>query len=185
MGNFSEVRNNYYNEEEHYTSIDAWVSDEEDTGMCVALVYDSGDVVYLDPIAKEDVDVQASIKEVKEKLSCIPKINLAHLLTLDSSQRNLWLELTYTSTSETAYNCSVEEIAICGDSEGGFAIEESLVDLLLPYSDIELVTQGNTYAILKQRGVEYMVDIVTNFAGVSEECEHLNFNTLCLAPEEE
>ena len=65
---YSEVRNDYYDEESHFTAIDAWIGDE-DEGMTIAVVHDSGDVWYIDNGARYNDEVNKAIDEVKARLA--------------------------------------------------------------------------------------------------------------------
>lgn len=131
-------------------------------------------------------DLLRSIIDNKDPEPEIPKINLEQLCHMPFNERNRYLALTY-GCSEDAYDCSTEEIAICGTDEEGFAEEESLVDLLMPYSDIvegeftsydeEYLEHENTLELI-QYGKHYLIDVVVNSAATSEPCDHYDFNTL-------
>lgn len=66
---FAEVRNNFHDDDNHYTTIDAWESeDDNEEGRVVAVVHDSGDVFYVDNAARNSDMVRTAILEVKQRL---------------------------------------------------------------------------------------------------------------------
>lgn len=68
---YCEVRNDYYDESAHFTTIDAWKSDDDmEEGKVVAVVHDSGDYWYTDSEAINDPMVEQAIKEVQNRLGC-------------------------------------------------------------------------------------------------------------------
>ena len=68
---YCEVRNDYYDESAHFTTIDAWKSDDDnEEGKVVAVVHDRGDYWYTDPEAINDPMVEQAIKEVQNRLGC-------------------------------------------------------------------------------------------------------------------
>lgn len=115
-----------------------------------------------------------------------PRLNLGHLLLLPKNKRNMYVGMTYFAGLEQVYNdCDAVEFLICGDYEDGYAEEESLLEYVLDYSGIsigEILDDEEPYLPnrieLIQNGKVYSVDYIMSEAGVSEECEHFNFNTL-------
>lgn len=69
MSKWAEIRNDYHNDDEGYTSIDAWKTDiGNEEGEVIAKVFDDGKVEYLDNVAKKDEYAQEIILEaVREK----------------------------------------------------------------------------------------------------------------------
>ena len=66
---FGEVRNDYHDDDNHYTTIDAWeTEDDSEEGRVVAVVHDSGDVFYVDNAARNSDMVRTAILEVKQRL---------------------------------------------------------------------------------------------------------------------
>ena len=65
---YRDVEYNYANE--NYVYIDAWKSDdvEEENGEVVAVVHKSGDVYYINPVARYSNRVKQAIREVKERI---------------------------------------------------------------------------------------------------------------------
>ena len=64
---YEEVRCDYHDDENHYTTIDAWEHDCEE-GKGVAVVHDSGDVWFIDNTARASRKVIEAINHVKEAL---------------------------------------------------------------------------------------------------------------------
>ena len=68
---WSEIRCNFYNDEEHVWVVDAWLTeDDNEPGDVIAEINDSGIVTYLDKNAKTDPYAQEiiaeKIKSIKE-----------------------------------------------------------------------------------------------------------------------
>lgn len=68
---WSEIRCNFYDDEEHVWVVDAWLTeDDNESGKSIAKIHDSGKVTYLDEKAKTDPYVQEiiaeKIKSIKE-----------------------------------------------------------------------------------------------------------------------
>jgi hypothetical protein len=67
MSKWTEIRNDFYDEEENCWCIDAWKTpDDNEEGSVIAKVYDNGEVVYLDEDAKVDYLAQEVIQETLE-----------------------------------------------------------------------------------------------------------------------
>lgn len=64
---YEEVRCDYHDDENHYTTIDAW-EPNCDEGKVVAVVHDSGDVRFIDNAARASRKVLEAIDHVKETL---------------------------------------------------------------------------------------------------------------------
>lgn len=64
---YEEVRCDYHDDENHYTTIDAWEYNCEE-GKVVAVVHDSGDVWFIDNAARASRKVLEAIDHVKETL---------------------------------------------------------------------------------------------------------------------
>ena len=64
---YEEVRCDYHDDENHYTTIDAWERYCKE-GKVVAVVHDSGDVWFIDNTARASRKVLEAIAHVKEKL---------------------------------------------------------------------------------------------------------------------
>lgn len=65
MSKWKEIRNDYHNDDECYTSIDGWKTlrgDEE--GTVIAKVFDDGKIEYLDDAARTDEYAQEVIAEI-------------------------------------------------------------------------------------------------------------------------
>ena len=60
----------YNHAHENYVYIDAWKSDdvEEENGEVVAVVHKSGDVFFVNPVARRSNRVKQAIREVKERI---------------------------------------------------------------------------------------------------------------------
>ena len=67
---YGEVRNDYYDESDHFWRIDAWkTSDDNETGKVVAVIHDpSGDVYYIEPEATFSPLAQEAIKQRVESI---------------------------------------------------------------------------------------------------------------------
>lgn len=67
---YSEVRNDYYDEEDHFYRIDAWkTGDDNEDGKVIAVVhYPSADVYYIEPEAMSSPMAQEAIKERVEAI---------------------------------------------------------------------------------------------------------------------
>lgn len=68
---WSEIRCNFYDEEEHVWVVDAWLTGgDNESGKFIAKIHDSGKVTYLDEKAKTDPYAQEiiaeKIKSIKE-----------------------------------------------------------------------------------------------------------------------
>ena len=73
---FGEVRNDYHDDQNHYTTIDAWeTEDDSEEGKVVAVVHDSGDVFFVDNAARNSDMVCTAILEVKQRLGVELKID--------------------------------------------------------------------------------------------------------------
>ena len=70
MSKYGEVRNDYYDEEEHKVYIDAWLTyDDNEEGAVVAKVnYKTKEVEYLDDGAKTDEYVQEVVNETLQNI---------------------------------------------------------------------------------------------------------------------
>lgn len=65
MNFWSEVRNDFYNEDEKAIYIDAWkTQNPNEEGRVIAKVYDTGEILYLHERAKSDEEVQEIIKKL-------------------------------------------------------------------------------------------------------------------------
>lgn len=64
---YEEVRCDYHDDDNHYTTIDAWEQNCEE-GKVVAVVHDSGDVWFIDNTARASRKVIEAINHVKETL---------------------------------------------------------------------------------------------------------------------
>ena len=66
---YAEVRCDFHDDDAHFTTIDAWMTeDDNEEGKVVAVVHDSGDVWYIEPDARLDEGVANAILEVKNRL---------------------------------------------------------------------------------------------------------------------
>ena len=66
---YAEVRCDYHDDDAHFTTIDAWMTeDDNEEGKVVAVVHDSGDVWYIETDARIDEEVEKAILEVKNRL---------------------------------------------------------------------------------------------------------------------
>ena len=97
---WSEIRNDYFDDDEGCICIDAWeTEDGDEPGKVIAKVYTDGRVVYLDPRAKRDryarEIIRDSVEEVSEMnesiKSCGRKLKEAEESGLDRLKRLRWL----------------------------------------------------------------------------------------------
>ena len=66
---YSDVKCDFHDDDAHFTTIDAWKSDDDmEEGKVVAVVHDSGDVWYIETDARIDEEVEKAILEVKNRL---------------------------------------------------------------------------------------------------------------------
>ena len=66
---YKEVRNDYHDGSSNFTTIDAWLTDDDnEEGKVVAVVHDSGDYWIIDPDAGYDPKVMNAINEVRSRL---------------------------------------------------------------------------------------------------------------------
>lgn len=106
---WSEIRNDYFDEDERCTYIDAWTTpNDNEEGVVIAKVYEDGVVEYIDDRARKDRYAQEVIKETVSEL-------LNKYESIKRRKSNFPLKEKWIDTDDDFYGIEDDEVIFCDD----------------------------------------------------------------------